>query len=103
MFVEFPIGEERARTSSLNPLESLRIRINLEDNDPRIVDHILFTIWGEDGQRFSNRIEFEQEVDVAMDIDCYSTAMAIGATIYTVSLVLKDETERLVAKGKVVL
>ena len=84
-------------------MDSLRIKINIEDNDPQIVDHILFTIWGESGQRFSNRIQFESEIDVAMDVDCYSAAMAINANTYTVSLVLKDETERLIAKGKVVL
>jgi hypothetical protein len=63
----------------------------------------VLTIWGEKGQRFSENLNYEPEVDVVMGIDQHMLAQAIGATIYTVKLALKDESEQIIAKGRVIL
>jgi hypothetical protein len=100
---QFPVGQDRSLIGALSYSNPVTIKLDVEEIDVDKIDKLSFTIWGEDGQRYSENLEYEPVVNIVLGIDQYNLAKAIGASIYTVKVVTHDGTEQIIAKGRVIL
>lgn len=95
----FPVGKERALVGELRTDSSLTVR--LVGDDAQDIESIRLRVWGKDSKSFTRNFTPHGEFVIQLTSDESELAKSIDAYMYDLTAVMKEEHERIIAKGKV--
>lgn len=96
---KWPVGQERSQVGSINPFDTLCVKINFDDIDE--VSRIDLVIFGDNGTSITRRLPCLDEIDILMTDSEVEFAGLNNASLYTVVAKLLDGSERIITKGRV--